>query len=338
MTAGIDAPVQDSPVETHQGLEGVTLLPGMDAPVEVRMGPNPLTDWRELLAHPERNPSRTDYIFRKYVYEHFYRQHPEALFRALGSNAKAGRVLDLGCGDVFGGENWIDRIGEYHGLDASAQQLRLARHYLPAAKYPNVHLYYGPINTEHFPPNFADFVISSEVIEHLDDPWDHLRRVRELVKPGGYVSLSTPCSWLYYYPSEFIPLMQTPHGRQHWVKATRCHKYWAEMLPHHPALPPRILQSRIAAEGLTVIKHWSCLFYVQTRWQLSMRLSRLLETKGWQAHLPAFRLLLKAYESLPHSGVPGLKYLGTRQFVLARKPLRCDSPARSDAPTRMFAI
>lgn len=305
---------------TADGIKGVTILPGLDQPIDVRMGSNPITDWRELLAHPERNPSQTDYIFRKYVYEHFYSQHPNALFKVLGAGSKQARVLDLGCGDAFGAEKWVSRVGEYHGLDASAQQLQLARRYLPAANYPNVHLYQGPINTDFFPRHFADFVISSEVIEHLDDPWAHVRHVSELARPGGYISLSTPCSLLYYYPSEFFPLMRGPEGRQYWHKATHCQEYWSEMLPYHPALPPKVLRSMIAAEGLVILRHWTCLFYVQTRWQLSMRLSRYLERKKWEVHLPIFLALLRAYEGLLQSGAPGLKYLGTRQFILARKP------------------
>ncbi len=312
--------MQDTATAADMKLEGVTILPGLDDPIDIRMGSDQITDWRELIAHPEMNPSETDYIFRKFVYEHFYSQHPNAMFRVLGADAKRARVLDLGCGDMFGAEKWLSRVGEYHGLDASAEQLRLARRYLPAAAYPNLHLYRGPINSSYFPPNFADFVISSEVIEHLDDPLGHVKRLAEIAKPGGYVSLSTPCSFLYYYPSEFVPLMRRPEGRQYWYKATRCHEYWAEMLPYHPALPPSALRSMVAGEGLAIVRHWTCLYYVQTRWQLSMKLSRYLERKNWRAHFPIFRAMLRTYEGLLETGLPGLRYLGTRQFILVRKP------------------
>jgi cyclopropane fatty-acyl-phospholipid synthase-like methyltransferase len=37
-----------------------------------------------------------------------------------------------------------------------------------------------------------DIVVSMETIEHLENPWMFLRGLKELVKPGGYIVLSTP--------------------------------------------------------------------------------------------------------------------------------------------------
>ena len=40
----------------------------------------------------------------------------------------------------------------------------------------------------------ADAMISSEVLEHLDDPHPYLQEAYRICKPGGYLSLSTPCA------------------------------------------------------------------------------------------------------------------------------------------------
>ncbi len=37
-----------------------------------------------------------------------------------------------------------------------------------------------------------DLVVSMETIEHLENPWTFLRGLKELVKPEGYLVLSTP--------------------------------------------------------------------------------------------------------------------------------------------------
>lgn len=37
-----------------------------------------------------------------------------------------------------------------------------------------------------------DFILSQDVLEHVPDPWTFLRTLRELVVPGGVISLGTP--------------------------------------------------------------------------------------------------------------------------------------------------
>ncbi len=45
---------------------------------------------------------------------------------------------------------------------------------------------------EHFGPQRFDLVVSSECIEHTPDPPRALRQMARVLKPGGYLSLSTP--------------------------------------------------------------------------------------------------------------------------------------------------
>jgi 2-polyprenyl-3-methyl-5-hydroxy-6-metoxy-1,4-benzoquinol methylase len=43
-----------------------------------------------------------------------------------------------------------------------------------------------------------DAVVCVEVIEHIENPWNLLRECRELVRPGGYLILSTPNITSFY--------------------------------------------------------------------------------------------------------------------------------------------
>jgi 2-polyprenyl-6-hydroxyphenyl methylase/3-demethylubiquinone-9 3-methyltransferase len=51
---------------------------------------------------------------------------------------------------------------------------------------------------EHFGPARFDVVLSSECIEHTPDPLEALRQMAYVLKPGGYLSVSTPN--LVWYP------------------------------------------------------------------------------------------------------------------------------------------
>ena len=50
---------------------------------------------------------------------------------------------------------------------------------------------------EHFGPNRFDIVVSSECIEHTPDPSEAVRQMVAVLKPGGYIALSTP-NYVWY--------------------------------------------------------------------------------------------------------------------------------------------
>jgi 2-polyprenyl-3-methyl-5-hydroxy-6-metoxy-1,4-benzoquinol methylase len=46
--------------------------------------------------------------------------------------------------------------------------------------------------------NSFDLVLGVEVIEHVENPWEYVRTLKAMVKPGGHILISTPntTSWL----------------------------------------------------------------------------------------------------------------------------------------------
>jgi 2-polyprenyl-3-methyl-5-hydroxy-6-metoxy-1,4-benzoquinol methylase len=97
---------------------------------------------------------------------------------------RGGRLFDVGCG---GGALWRSvsaRFDGYCGLDAVRYdgfpaQAEFRRVDLDAAEWPIR-------NGE------ADVVTAVETIEHLENPWAFLRSLVRLVKPGGWVLVTTP--------------------------------------------------------------------------------------------------------------------------------------------------
>jgi len=95
-----------------------------------------------------------------------------------------GVLLDIGCGRGnllgFVGDRFDRYIGvdvvKYEGFPTEAEFIPLD---LDAGKAP-------------LPDDFADVVCSVETIEHLENPRAFMRELVRLVKPGGWVIVTTP--------------------------------------------------------------------------------------------------------------------------------------------------
>ena len=113
----------------------------------------------------------------------------DAIYRMVADALAArgiagGRLVDVGCG---GGALWRATNGnfdQYCGLDAVRYDS------LPAdAEFRQVDLD-GP--TWPIADGEADVVAAVETIEHLENPWAFVRSLVRVVKPGGWVVVTTP--------------------------------------------------------------------------------------------------------------------------------------------------
>jgi 2-polyprenyl-3-methyl-5-hydroxy-6-metoxy-1,4-benzoquinol methylase len=103
---------------------------------------------------------------------------------ALRRRGVHGRIIDVGCGagrlrtflgDVIESYAGVDAI-EYEGLGSGVAFMRadLNRDPIPV------------------PDHSADVAISIETIEHLENPRAFVRELVRIVKPGGWIVVSTP--------------------------------------------------------------------------------------------------------------------------------------------------
>lgn len=105
--------------------------------------------------------------------------------RALeGRHPGGGVLLDIGCGE---GRLWPfmrPRFDRYLGIDA------VRYHDFPAdAEFHQADLDAGSAS---LPDEIADVVAAVETIEHLENPRALMREIVKLVRPGGWVLVTTP--------------------------------------------------------------------------------------------------------------------------------------------------
>lgn len=115
----------------------------------------------------------------------------EMVVRALDQRNIGGEcIADVGCGrgDLF--EYVRPRFSRYVGIDVVRYD-----GFPEAAEFCGLDLDTGsmPLADES-----ADVVAAVEVIEHLENPRDFMRKLARLAKPGGWVIVTTPnqLSWL----------------------------------------------------------------------------------------------------------------------------------------------
>jgi SAM-dependent methyltransferase len=104
--------------------------------------------------------------------------------RGLSATA---RILDVGCGDGFhlrllrqlGPSSW-----QLEGVDADARAVE-------AARASGLVVHPGDVQKVDLPLSSYDLVLLMMTIEHLADPLRTLQRIRELLRPGGRLTVIT---------------------------------------------------------------------------------------------------------------------------------------------------
>lgn len=116
-------------------------------------------------------------------------------------------VLDAGCGPGSITMGIAEHIfpGTVTALDISQDQLEHLRHIAEGREIVNIRFQCGPAQDTPFEDASFDGVFSHALLEHLSDPVHALAEFRRLIRPGGFVAVSSP-DW-----DEFV---FTPYPRE----------------------------------------------------------------------------------------------------------------------------
>ena len=95
-------------------------------------------------------------------------------------------ILDMGCGMGWFAAR-LARFGPTTGIDLCEEAIARAK-----SKFPQVTLMAGNVLRMTLPEKHFDVVVSQEVIAHVPDQSGYVERAARVLKPGGYLILTTP--------------------------------------------------------------------------------------------------------------------------------------------------
>ena len=101
------------------------------------------------------------------------------------------RILDAGCGRGFysHASSFFPFVNEIQSFDVNESYLHLAKQHCTDSR---IHIKQADICKLSYPDNYFDFIIFSEVLEHLKDENKALSELARVLKKGGLIALTVP--------------------------------------------------------------------------------------------------------------------------------------------------
>ena len=221
------------------------------------------------------------------IEEHIFplTKHKREAFIRSNYCVKDKIVIDIGCGKG----RYLDILFEGRvvvGLDKNPDALRLA-------KTKKANLLLADVNRLPFKQESVDFVLFSEVVEHLETPNEALREIYRIMKRGAKLVLTTPSR---KYPFTWDPENKIRELLNLKIRKKRRFTNWT--LAHKNLYTSRELRDMLEAVGMRRIKVYPLghLFtpLIQWFWFLSYLLEKWVTYKIFGTDLdPVFRFLLK---------------------------------------------
>jgi ubiquinone biosynthesis O-methyltransferase len=149
--------------------------------------------WREI----DRDPRlRNAFVLGRYD------NMIAALEEAVGGSIANLRILDIGCGDGVIAYLLAQRGATVSGIDSSRRAIELAN---AKKETDGIDLRHGSAYELTWSDGYFDAVISSDVIEHVQDPQRFLSEtIRVLKKDVGIAVISTPIRFVEFFDKEHV--------------------------------------------------------------------------------------------------------------------------------------
>lgn len=118
---------------------------------------------------------------------------------------RGGKIMEVGCGTGWLSAK-LSEFGEVTACDLGSQIIAAAQ-----KSYPQIKFISGDVHTLDLPSNYFDLLVSSEVLAHVPDQPAFIRRLAELIKPGGVLIIDTQNKYVFERDANIPP----PEG---WIR------------------------------------------------------------------------------------------------------------------------
>jgi SAM-dependent methyltransferase len=203
------------------------------------------------------------------------------------------RILEIGAGSTNPTSTFLTTLGEVHGLDPD-----------PEIQENTALTSVVLLDQSTFPYESASFdaCVSNYVIEHVDDPANHLFQIARVLKPGGVYVFRTPNRFHYVAIAAWL--------LPHWVHDTLANRL--RNLPEHAHAPHRTVYR---LNSLAAIRR------LAAKAGLRVETLRMVEKEpSYGMSSPLLFLIFAGYERLVNA-TTALDFMRANIFGVLRKPL-----------------
>jgi 2-polyprenyl-3-methyl-5-hydroxy-6-metoxy-1,4-benzoquinol methylase len=109
----------------------------------------------------------------------------EGLLDSFEKYRKNNRILDVGCGEGWILELAMKRGWQPYGTEFSSKAIEIC-------EKKGIKMYAGVLKAEDIKEKDFDIIVSSETIEHINNPREELANIHQLLRKGGLFYITTP--------------------------------------------------------------------------------------------------------------------------------------------------
>lgn len=110
----------------------------------------------------------------------------ERYLKRVMMHRRSGKLLDIG--SAFG---YLMEVAKSYGFDAYGVELSSFSSSIAKKKFGSK-VFEGKLKDANFPEAHFDVITMFDLIEHIPQPVEFMREVKRIIKPGGFVGITTP--------------------------------------------------------------------------------------------------------------------------------------------------
>jgi len=106
---------------------------------------------------------------------------------------KKDKILDFGCGTCWASIDISPEVSKVVALDTSRKMIEVGTKYAVSKSIGNIQFINDSIHTDSLENGMFDVIITYDILHLISNTSKTIRRMHNLLKPGGIVISTTPC-------------------------------------------------------------------------------------------------------------------------------------------------